>query len=252
MTFYSAPTDFVSIFDPAMFQNTRFSNITANPVGSQYLLFPNAQGAETFGFGTNSTLNLSSVGINLNTNLLSVPTGIAFNASGFAYNSGANISTISWTNLITKIQAIAPLSSAPNATTLAVNNAISIQNGETVDNPTQVIELIADNSGNRLLLDGDAGSPNNVLVSGGADGSLFWGTGGGALVGNLAEVMNNGNTASKDILMSNHNISNANNIDAKSISLTTTLNTANLTSAVSSIPITINGTVYYLQLFQNT
>jgi len=143
MTFYSAPTDFVSIFDPAMFENTRFSNITANPVGSQYLLYPNAQGAETFGFGTNSTLNLSSVGINLNTNLLSNPTGIAFNASGFAYNSGVNISTISWSNLITKIQAIAPLSSAPNATTLAVNNAVSIQNGETSASPSQIIEIIA-------------------------------------------------------------------------------------------------------------
>jgi len=109
---------------------------------------------------------------------------------------------------------------------------------------TQSLTLQSDINGG-----GEAGQ---VLTSQGADLPVYWSNGGGGLIGTLFDVLLNGNVASRDILMNNKNITNADNVDCKSVSLTTTLNTNNITSSRSSIPITINGTVYYLQLFQNT
>jgi len=245
MSFYSPPFKNLPTYSPAEFSNTRF-NSTATVDTSGYLLYPQAQGAVTFNYDpvSDTQASLGNNGLAITTNISTIPTGIAFGATGFAYDNGSSVSTISWDNLDTKIQAIASLSSAPNATTLAVNNAISIQNGETVDNPVQFIEMIADSSGNRLLLDGYAGNIGDVLVSGGDNASLVWGAGGGSVVGTLAEVLNNGAVASQSMDMANHSITNI-----SSLSINTTVNTANLTSTLTSLPITINGTVYYLQLF---
>ena len=234
------------IFAPADYSNKRF-NSTSTIDTSGYLLYPQAQGAVTFDYdpASGNQASLGNNGILISTNNATVPTGIAFGATGLAYDNGETVSTVTWDNLATKIAAIGPLSSAPNPTTLAVNNALSIQNGETSSMPTQVIELIADASGNRLLLDGYAGNVGDVLVSGGDSSNLVWGTGGGSVVGTLAEVLNNGNVASTSIDMGTHAITNI-----SSLSMTTTLNNGNLTSAISAVPITINGTVYYIQLFQ--
>jgi hypothetical protein len=95
------------------------------------------------------------------------------------------------------------LSQASNSKTLNVNNAIRIQNGETEPSPLlQYIQLIADTDGhNKLSLSGSLGTANQVLASGGANGSLAWvtQTGGTSQFGTLAEILNEGNLADRDI-----------------------------------------------------
>ncbi len=244
MAFYNQPTDLVPIFDPLMFSTTRFSASGATSTSATALLFPNAQGAETWGFNDDSTLSIGQNGVIINTNNFTTPVGIAFSANGFAYNNGTEVNEISWGNLQTKIEAIAPLSTAVDPYTLAVNNAVQIQDGETGTETTQMV-LSAAFGINTLSLNGDVGDIGDVLVSGGADGTLVWGTGGGAVVGTLAEVMNNGATASKSLNMNNYDITN---IASLSIS-TAPINTPILNSANLSLPIVINGITYYLPLF---
>jgi hypothetical protein len=137
--------------------------------------------------------------------------------NGFSFTIGAegleyNGTTTTWANLQTKIQAIQALSQASNTKTLNVNNAIRIQNGETEPSPLlQYIQLIADTDGhNKLSLSGDIGQANHVLASGGPNGSLAWVSGGGGGGNNptLAEVLNEGAIADRDIDMDNNDILN--------------------------------------------
>jgi hypothetical protein len=136
--------------------------------------------------------------------------------NGFSFTIGAegltyNETTTTWANLQTKILAIQSLSQASNATTLNVNNAVRIQNGETEPSPLlQYIQLIADTDGhNKLSLSGSVGEPNQILASGGANGSLAWITGGGGGgFGTLAEVLNEGAIADRDIDLDNNDLLN--------------------------------------------
>lgn len=188
------------------------------------LSFPNAQGAENW-FQDGNAVQISG--------------------SNLTYNG----TTVSWANLQTKVQAIAALSQASNSTTLNVNNTVQVQYGETTDPPTQTIVISSDASGNRLALDGDYGAVGSVLVSGGDNGNLVWGSGGGALVGTLGEVLNNGNIASKNLDMNGYMIENA-ILELDSLNIATDpVPSPILTSAGSVIPIILNGATYYIQLF---
>jgi hypothetical protein len=142
--------------------------------------------------------------------------------NGFSFTIGAegleyNGTTTTWANLQTKIEAIQALSQASNTKTLNVNNAIRIQNGETEPSPLlQYIQLIADTDGhNKLSLSGSLGDANQVLASGGANGSLAWvtQTGGTSQFGTLAEVLNEGAVADRDIDMDNNDIINVKTIE---------------------------------------
>jgi hypothetical protein len=162
-----------------------------------------------------ASTRLTRSGIGILNNLLNGIdfTGILFNSTGFAYQSLTSLATITWANLSTKIQAISALSQASNATTLNVNNAIRIQNGETEPSPLlQYIELFADpaDGHNKLSLSGSIGQPNQVLASGGPNGSLAWVNHGGGQqnVGTLAEVLNEGAIADRDIDMDNNDLLN--------------------------------------------
>jgi hypothetical protein len=163
-------------------------------------------------------LTRSGIGI-LNTLLNNVDfTGIVFNATGFAYQSLTSLATVTWENLSTKIQAISALTQATNATTLNVNNAVRIQNGETEPTaPLQYIQLLADASDghNKLSLSGSIGTANQVLASGGANGSLAWVTqsGGVATFGTLAQTLNEGAIADRDIDMDNNDLLNVRTIE---------------------------------------
>lgn len=137
--------------------------------------------------------------------------------NGFSFTIGAegleyNGTTTTWANLQTKIEAIQALSQASNSKTLNVNNAIRIQNGETEPSPLlQYIQLIADTDGhNKLSLSGSLGDANQVLASGGANGSLAWVTqsGGVSDYGTLAQVLNEGNLADRDIDLDNNDLLN--------------------------------------------
>jgi len=196
-----------------------------------------------------ASTRLTRSGIGILNNLLNGVdfTGILFNSTGFAYQSLTSLASITWENLSTKIQAIASISQATNATTLNINNSVSVQYGETVDNPTQYMVLSSDAVGNRLSLSGDYGTANQVLVSGGDMASLAWGTGGGGGgIGTLAEVLNEGAIANQAIDMDGNNLQN---IGELQFSNDPTPN-KNIYSA-GLIPLKMNGTTYYIQVFSD-
>ena len=204
MSLYPPPTSNVSIFNPSLFTNA-ISGISSGSVGtSSYLSYPVAQGAETFNDGTHN-LVLDASGIALSVISGGLTSGVAFNGNGFAYNNGSSTSTTTWGNIQTKIQAVSALSSASNASTLNVNNAVQIQNGETLAPPTSFIGLsaISNNLQMNLCQNGTTNSYGNVgqvLKSGGADGSMYWGAGGGGSQ-SLSETLLIGNTATNDIIL---------------------------------------------------
>jgi hypothetical protein len=291
MATYDPPTDTVPNFNPQLFTGTRFSANSSFSAPTEYLEFPIAQGAETFNYTANgNSVTLSEDGIAVLGGEFTTPFGIAFNNLGFEYNNGAETNTISWQNLQTKVAAIAPISQAPDANTLAVNNAISIQNGETIDPPATSMVLSASMGINTLSLDGDKGTAGLVLTSGGPSGTMYWGTNTvPGSVGTLADVLTTGNVANKEIDMAGFDISgvsqvlssggvvveNLNGIgalydnalllqetDGVSLEIKAdasanlvingpTLNPDFLTFSNQSMPITINGTTYYIQLFNS-
>jgi hypothetical protein len=172
--------------------------------------------------------------------------GITFGANGLLYNGTTGPLGITWANLATKIEAIQSLTQATDATTLNVNNSVSIQNGETTSLPTQTIVISADASGNRIALNGDYGTAGLVLSSGGNAGDLYWGSGGSpGSVGTLAEVLTNDNVANRDIDMADHSVLNINSL---SIS-TPPIATPELDFTRTSIPIVVDGVTYYIGLF---
>jgi hypothetical protein len=291
MAIYDPPAHTVPTFNPNLFTGIRYSANNAFSAPTEYLEFPVAQGAETFNYTANgNSVTLSEDGIAVLGGEFTTPFGIAFNNLGFEYDNGSVVNTISWETLQTKVAAVAPLSQAPNATTLAVNNAISIQNGETVDPPLTSMVLSAEMGINTLSLDGDKGTAGLVLTSGGPSGTLYWGTGSTpGSVGTLADVLTNGNIANMNIDMAGYDISGVNQVissggvvventngigalydnnlnlqatggtlleiqadaSANLVINGPTLNTANLTAVNESLPININGTIYYLQLFNS-
>jgi hypothetical protein len=91
-------------------------------------------GDNTYGAGAN--------GITILEDVLTTPNGITMNSVGIAYNNGTTTTTTSWDTLSNKIaylSAVAP--NGLNASLLAVNDAISIQNADTT--PTRVINTQA-------------------------------------------------------------------------------------------------------------
>jgi hypothetical protein len=191
-------------------------------------------------------LTRTGIGI-LNTLLNNVDfTGVLFNATGFAYQSLTSLATVTWENLSTKIQAISALSQATNATTLNINNAVRIQNGETEPTaPLQYIQFLADPSDghNKLSLSGSIGTANQVLASGGANGSLAWvtQTGGTSDFGTLAEVLNEGAIADRDIDMDNNDLLNVRTIENLDASGYEGIMTAQQNYVIRTTPATSQG-----------
>jgi hypothetical protein len=203
--------------------------------------------------GLRSTTRLNPQGIGLLNDRLEANslTGILMNAVGFAYSNLDSVRSVTWENITNKIEAIQAITQASNSTTLNINNSIQVQNGETVSNPTQYVTISSDASGNRISLDGDYGTAGQILSSGGDNGYIYWGTGGGGSVGTLGDVMTNGNIASKNLDMSGFTIENA-VIQLTELNVATDPTTLPLLeSAGTVIPITLNGTTYYLQLFNS-
>lgn len=93
------------------------------------------------------------------------------------------------------------------------------------------------------------GTENQVLTRTAIDNEFEWKDAGSGNVGTLGEVMNNGNVASKNLDMDNNTIENAKlnelNLNIDPIPITTSI-----TSDGTVIPIVLNGTTYYIQLFR--
>lgn len=248
MSAFPPPLSQAPIFNPALFSSAVTSVISSAPPApptATYLEFPEAQGAESFTSGSNrTTIGANNLAILKNVGV--GDNGIIFGADGLVYNGTLGPLGITWSNLATKIEAIQSLTQATDATTLNVNNSISIQNGETTSLPAQKIVISADATGNRISLNGDYGTAGLVLSSGGSAGDIYWGSGGSpGSVGTLAEVLTNGAVANMAIDMNEHGL---NNISALSIS-TPPIATPELTFTRTSIPIVVDGVTYYIGLF---
>ena len=120
-----------------------------------------------------------------------------------------------------------------------------MQFGETVDPPTQFVTLSSDAVGNRLGLNGDYGSVGQVLLSGGASGSLAWGSGGSGSVGSLAEVLDVGAVANQTIDMDGNDLQNVGELQFLADPETLPI----LSSTGTSLKIKMNNVDYYVQLF---
>ena len=191
MSVYPPPLSQSQIFNPTYFSETTTAIIGggSSAPAVDYLEFPDAQGAETFSSNAgDNTLVVGASELSIGYDKLSVPKGIAMNGQGFAFNNGTTVSTTTWAGLQTKIEAIQALAPASDSTTLNVNDAITIQNGES---PTATNTIIISTSAgdNQLLLNDDAGTVGYVLTSGGAEGSMSWAVGGGGGSQNLASVL---------------------------------------------------------------
>lgn len=212
MSLYPPPSANVPVFNPELFTNIN-GGVSYGSVGTgSYLAFPTAQGAETWTNGT-STSRIDSSGVALSKINGVTLQGVALNGDGIAYNDGTTISTQTWGNIQKKIDAVSALSTASNASTLNINNAVHIQNGETSAPPTSFIGLSAISNHLQMNLCQDGvnasyGTAGDVLHSGGATGSMYWGAGGSGGSQSLSEVLAVGNTASNDITITGaHSIS---------------------------------------------
>lgn len=205
MSDYPPPTSNVTIFNPENFTST-ILGVSSGSIGSPGSLnFPYAQGAETFTDGTD-TLILDNGLATFSTIQSFVQSGIGLNATGFAYDNGTTTDTVTWSNLVTKVQAIGaitatstPVSPPAQTITLNVNNTLQIQDGETATLPHPFISLSADGGDLRMNLSPNGitnayGTAGQILTSGGSAGSLSWGSGGGASVGTLNDVLLQGKT----------------------------------------------------------
>ena len=229
MSLYPPPTSNVPIFNPILFSNATIG-ISSGGIGTAGSLnYPVAQGAETWTNGTATSI-VESGGISLSVLNEGILQGVGLNGDGFGWNNGTTTTTISWDALSTKVQAVSALSSAYNASTLNVNNAVAIQNGETTGPPTSFISFTAGDDNLRLNLSPDGsfnpvnfGTAGDVLHSGGASGSMYWGAGGGGSQ-NLQQVLDIGNTATDQSIELN-----------KTVGSTTTSATLNDTSLTFNI-----------------
>ena len=205
MSLYPPPTSNVTVFNPALFQDFNVGGSYGTIGTSGSLAFPVAQGAETFTNGTDTAI-LDSGSVTLSTIVSLVQSGVELNASGIAYDNGTTIAGATWENLVTKIEAIGaitatstPVSPPAQSTTLNINDTIQIQNGETATLPHAFISLSADSNNLRMNLSPNGvtnayGTAGQILTSGGSAGSMTWGSGGGASVGTLNDVLIQGNT----------------------------------------------------------
>ena len=134
--------------------------------------------------------------------------GNAGNA-GQVLTSGGSSGNLSWTTPSSSDPNTVPLSTPPDSATLAVNNSVKIQNGET-GSETNYIELSSDSGNNTIILSGVAGDSGQVLTSGGYGGSLSWTTPSSTpdintvlLTGNIAtdKTLNMRNTGNTNLMV---------------------------------------------------
>ena len=161
---------------------------------------------------------------------------IKIDVEGITYNTVIT----PWNNITNGPELIKSLTQPTNSSTLNVNNTIQIQNSS--DSPSKTIVVSSDLSGNRIAIDGDYGSANQILKSGGTNDDIFWGAG-----DTLSDILTNGHTANKNIDMNSYSIENISSVSIN----TTPVSTPNLTLSRLSFPITIDGNIYYLPLYSN-
>ena len=163
------------------FSTVTKSNFTTSQTGTQYNF------ADKLTLKTTATLNQFLVDNNAGT-------------AGHVLTSGGSGGSVSWSAPATDPNVV-PLTTPPDSATLAVNNSVKIQNGET-GSESNYIELSSDSGNNTLSLTGAFGTSGQVLTSGGSAGSLSWTTP-TTTTPNINQVLTSGNTATDIYLLLN-------------------------------------------------
>lgn len=97
----------------------------------------------------------------------------ALNTLGVLVQSGIDApQSVTWSNLANKVEAVGALSTASNATTLNVNNTISIQNGETSLPPTSSIVISCDTDFPNITINDGIVALGQVLTM--TSGGINW------------------------------------------------------------------------------
>ena len=138
---------------------------------TQFLEFPTAQGPETFTENDgNNTLTLSGSSVNILYDVLTNTKGVSLTGSGFTYNNGSTTSSVTWANLKTMSDLLTAtaLTTPTDSTTLNVTNQMRVTNG------SNTIILSTRNNVRQILINNNAGTSGQVLISGGT-GNLAWG-----------------------------------------------------------------------------
>ena len=89
--------------------------------------------------------------------------GIGFTPTTFTYSIEGNTATVPWGTFATKLQNINAVTQASNTTTLNINNALTVQDGETIDNPTTFLTLTTENHIPQINISGDIGADGFIL-----------------------------------------------------------------------------------------
>jgi hypothetical protein len=121
-----------------------------------------------------------------------------YGTAGQVLTTGGQYGNLTWETPASAAN-VEPLSTPPDSATLAVNNSVKIQNGET-GSVSNYIELSSDSGNNTLSLTGAFGTAGQVLTSGGSGGSLSWSS---TSVPNLNQVLTSGNTATDIYILLN-------------------------------------------------
>ena len=142
MTSYAPPLSLPPIFNPSLFSGETTAVVDSSaPPGDIYFQYPLPQGPITF-VSSGNEVEIGAQKLSLLRDVGIVPNGVEMSALGIAYDSGVSpVQAVTWDNLAKKVAAVQALSQAPDATTLAVNNTISIQDGETDGSPTSYISI---------------------------------------------------------------------------------------------------------------
>ena len=152
------------------FSTVTKSNFTTSQTGTQYNF------ADKLTLKTTATLNQFLVDNNAGT-------------AGHVLTSGGSGGSVSWSAPATDPNVV-PLTTPPDSATLAVNNSVKIQNGET-GSISNYIELSSDSGNNTISLTGTFGTAGQVLTTGGSSGSVAW----SSQIGNNSQVLElNGST----------------------------------------------------------
>jgi hypothetical protein len=139
---------------------------------TQYLEAPIAQGPETFSAnGGENKVVLNGSSINILYDVLTNVKGVEFTGTGFNYNDGTTITSVTWANLKSMAALLPTLVASGDPEIITVTDQLRITNSQ----QTSSIVFSARGGVNQIFLNGSAGTTGQVLTNSGSTG-LEWTT----------------------------------------------------------------------------
>ena len=215
---------------------------------------PDSRSVETTRSGFYTT-QITSNGVEMVSENNDVSNCVLLNSKGVTDLLLDRIAT--WEQIQTSVFATQAITYNSNST--IVGGSITIEEEEEEEEPVvrntetrniNSISIVSSNLfGNRIIINGNAGLPNQILVND-EDNGIYWSSSGGKLSGTLGDVLSNGHTASTHIDMNGNDIINS-NLDQLRLNINPTPLSA-VNSSNTFMPVNLNENTYYIQLFNYT